>query len=108
MRGPPGRAPGNDIMTAERVSAVGRDGPESRAVPDGPDGEVLRLFETKAADWAAKYVQDGPLTGRLASMSAVVSRHAQAGDRVLDLVRHGGTVRARMPGLRVPYVTSLR
>ena len=65
-------------MTAGRVPAVGR---ESAAGPDGSDGEVLRLFEAKAAGWAAKYAQDGPLTGRLASLSAAVSWHARAGDQ---------------------------
>jgi SAM-dependent methyltransferase len=69
-------------MTAERVSAAGRESPSE---PDGPGGEVLRLFEAKAAGWAAKYVPDGPLVGRLASLSAAVSRYAQTGDRVLDL-----------------------
>ena len=44
----------------------------------------MRLFEAKAAGWAAKYAPDGPLAGRLASLSAAVSRYAQAGDRVLD------------------------
>jgi SAM-dependent methyltransferase len=69
-------------VTAERVSAVGRESPSG---PASPDGEVLRLFEAKAAGWAAKYTQDGPLTGRLASLSSVVSRHARVGDMVLDL-----------------------
>ena len=69
-------------MTAGGVPAVGR---ESAAGPDGSDGEVLRLFEAKAAGWAAKYAQDGPLTGRLASLSAAVSWHARAGNLVLDL-----------------------
>jgi ubiquinone/menaquinone biosynthesis C-methylase UbiE len=48
-------------------------------------GEVLRLFDAKAVNWSAKYVPDGPLAGRLARLSAAVSWHAQAGDRVLDL-----------------------
>ena len=84
-RGLPGRGPGHRIMTAERVSAVGRADRESRSGGDGPDGEVLRLFEAKAPGWAAKYAPDGPLTGRLASLSAAVSWHARAGDLVLDL-----------------------
>ena len=46
---------------------------------------MLRLFEAKAVGWAAKYAQDGPLTGRLASLSAAVSWHARTGDLVLDL-----------------------
>jgi SAM-dependent methyltransferase len=53
--------------------------------PDTTGREVLRLFETKAVTWAAKYGQDGPLASRLASMSAAVCRYAHAGDRVLDL-----------------------
>lgn len=59
-------------MTAERVSA-------SRP------GEVLRLFDAKAAGWPAKYAQDGPLVTRLASLSEAVGRYVRAGDRILDL-----------------------
>ena len=55
------------------------------AEPGGGAGEVLRLFEAKAVTWPAKYAPDGPLADRLANLSAAVSRHAQAGDRVLDL-----------------------
>jgi SAM-dependent methyltransferase len=55
------------------------------AEPVGRAGEVLRLFEAKAVTWPAKYAPDGPLAGRLANLSAAVSRYAQAGDRVLDL-----------------------
>jgi SAM-dependent methyltransferase len=69
-------------MTAERVAAACQG---DTAEPDGRAGEVLRLFEAKAATWPAKYAPDGPLVGRLASLSAAVSRYAQAGDRVLDL-----------------------
>ena len=69
-------------MTAERVAAASR---RDTAEQDCRAGEVLRLFEAKAVTWPAKYALDGPLTGRLASLSAAVSRHAQAGDRVLDL-----------------------
>ncbi len=47
--------------------------------------QVLRLFDAKAAGWPAKYTQDGPLAGRLASLSEAVRRHAWPGDRVLDL-----------------------
>jgi SAM-dependent methyltransferase len=47
--------------------------------------EVMRLFDAKAGDWPAKYSPDGPLADRLARLSAVVGRHAWAGDRVLDL-----------------------
>ena len=63
-------------------------GPASRgdmAEPVGRAGEVLRLFDAKAVTWPAKYAPDGPLADRLASLSAAVSRYAQAGDRVLDL-----------------------
>jgi FkbM family methyltransferase len=74
--------PGQGIMTAERVSATGQ---ESAAGPDSQDREVLRLFEAKALTWPAKYAPDGPLVGRLASLSVAVSRYAQAEDRVLDL-----------------------
>jgi SAM-dependent methyltransferase len=69
-------------MTAGRLPSVVREG---AIEPDGQPGEVLRLFEAEAAGWAAKYTPDGPLAGRLVSLSAAVSRHAQAGDRVLDL-----------------------
>jgi len=55
------------------------------AEPVGRAGEVLRLFEAKAVTWPAKYAPDGPLADRLTSLSAAVSRYAQAGDRVLDL-----------------------
>jgi SAM-dependent methyltransferase len=69
-------------MTAWRTPVTRRQG---AAEPDGQAREVLRLFDAKALTWSAKYAQDGPLTGRLASMSAAVRRYAQAGDRVLDL-----------------------
>ena len=69
-------------MTAERRAAANLG---DTAEPDGRAGEVLRLFEGKAVTWPAKYAPDGPLAGRLASLSAAVSRYAQAGDRVLDL-----------------------
>jgi SAM-dependent methyltransferase len=66
-----------------------RSQPDSRrpagAEPDGQAEEALRLFEAKAAGWAAKYAPNGPLAGRLASLSAAVSWYARAGDRVLDL-----------------------
>jgi SAM-dependent methyltransferase len=77
--------PGHGIMTAERVSAAGRADRESAARPRRQEGEVLRLFEAKAVTWPLKYAPDGPLAGRLASLSAAVSRNSQAGDRVLDL-----------------------
>ena len=69
-------------MTARRLPGAVH---EEAGEPDGHAGEVLRLFEAKAATWPAKYAPDGPLAGRLASLSAAVSRYAQAGDRVLDL-----------------------
>ena len=55
------------------------------AEPGGQAEEVLHLFDTKAVTWSAKYFPDGPLASRLACLSAAVSRHARAGDRVLDL-----------------------
>ena len=75
-------------MTAERMASVGPEDAASRggtAEPDGRAEEVLRLFEAKAVTWPAKYAPDGPMAGRLAGLSAAVSRYAQAGDRVLDL-----------------------
>jgi SAM-dependent methyltransferase len=51
----------------------------------GHADEVRRLFDAKAAGWPAKYAPGGPLTGRLTNLSAVVSRFAGPGDRVLDL-----------------------
>lgn len=52
---------------------------------DGHAEAVLRLFDEKAIGWSAKYAPDGPLAGRLASLSDAVCRHVHAGDRVLDL-----------------------
>ena len=82
----PGRRRGPGIMTAGRLPAaacpVGRD---DTTRPEGQDRGALRLFDAKAAGWAAKYAPDGPLAGRLASLSAAVNWCAQAGDRVLDL-----------------------
>jgi SAM-dependent methyltransferase len=72
-------------MTAERVSATGRAGQESLSGPDGLEREVLRLFQAKAVTWPAKYAADGPLAGRLASLSVAVRRYSYAGNRVLDL-----------------------
>jgi ubiquinone/menaquinone biosynthesis C-methylase UbiE len=65
--------------------ACGPAGRHDTAEPGGQAREVLRLFDAKAATWSAKYVPDGPLAGRLAYLSAAVSCHARAGDRVLDL-----------------------
>jgi len=75
-------------MTAEHLGSAGpgdATSPRGRAEPDDWVEEVLRLFEGKAVTWSAKYGPDGPLAGRLVSLSAAVSRYAQAGDRVLDL-----------------------
>jgi len=47
--------------------------------------EVLRLFDAKAAGWAAKYAPDGSLIDRLATLFAAVSWYARAGNEVLDL-----------------------
>ncbi len=69
-------------MTAGRSPSDVR---EDAAEPDGQTWEVLRLFEAKAEDWAAKYAPGGPLASRLASLSTAVGQYAQAGDRVLDL-----------------------
>jgi SAM-dependent methyltransferase len=70
-------------MTGKRLTATSR--PVAWEGASGQASEVLRLFDAKAAGWAAKYTPDGPLAGRLASLSAAVSRYARAGDRVLDL-----------------------
>jgi SAM-dependent methyltransferase len=73
-------------MTAGRLAAAGRgETGGDTAEPGGQAREALRLFEAKAAGWQAKYAPGGPLAGRLASLSAAVSRFARAGDRVLDL-----------------------
>jgi SAM-dependent methyltransferase len=69
-------------MTGQPMDAAIRDG---IAEADTQARDVLRLFEGKAVTWAAKYAPDGPLVGRLGSLSAAVSRYAQAGDRVLEL-----------------------
>lgn len=69
-------------MTAGRLPAAVR---EDAAEPDRQAGEVLRLFDAKAAGWAAKYAPDGPLAARLVHLSAAVARHARAGRRVLDM-----------------------
>ena len=47
--------------------------------------EVRRLFDAKAASWAAKYAPQGRLTGRLAQLSDAAGSHVPAGGRVLDL-----------------------
>jgi SAM-dependent methyltransferase len=57
----------------------------ARNEPDGQAGEALRLFEAKATGWAAKYAPNGPLAGRLKSLSAAISWFTRPGDTVLDL-----------------------
>ena len=47
--------------------------------------EVRRLFDAKAASWAAKYAPQGRLTGRLAQLSCVAGSQVPAGGCVLDL-----------------------
>jgi SAM-dependent methyltransferase len=69
-------------MTAGRLPSVLR---ADAVEPDGQAGEVLRLFESMAAGWAANYAPDGPLVGRLADLSAAVGWYARTGSRVLDL-----------------------
>jgi SAM-dependent methyltransferase len=65
--------------------------------------EVMRLFDAKAAGWPGKYGPDGPLSGRLALLSAAVGRHTQVGDRVLDLGCGTGELARRLAdaGLQV-------
>jgi SAM-dependent methyltransferase len=73
-------------MTPGRLPAVGL--PAARKGTPGPITpglEVMRLFDAKAAGWPGKYGPGGPLSGRLALLSAAVGRHARVGDRVLDL-----------------------
>jgi SAM-dependent methyltransferase len=51
----------------------------------GHAARVRALFDHKASGWPAKYAPDGPLTGRLAQLAAVLSYHLPANGRVLDL-----------------------
>ena len=68
-----------------------------------PGLEVMDLFDAKAAAWPGKYGPGGPLSGRLALLSAAVGRHAKAGDRVLDLGCGTGELACRLAdgGLQV-------
>lgn len=83
---------------------VGRAAPRP-ATPGIPDAglEVMGLFDAKAAGWPGKYGPGGPLSGRMAPLSAAVGRHAKAGDRILDLGCGTGELSRRLAagGLRV-------
>ena len=85
-------------MTPGRLSAR----PATPGVSD-PGLEVMGLFDAKAAGWPGKYDPGGPLSGRLALLSAAVGRHAKAGDRVLDLGCGTGELSRRLSagGLQV-------
>jgi SAM-dependent methyltransferase len=73
-------------MTAEPQPATNCSADQTDAMElTDQTREVLRLFDAKAAGWAAKYAHGGPLVGRRASLSAAVTSYAQVGDRVLDL-----------------------
>lgn len=69
-------------MTPGRLPVASR---EAGSGPDARAREVMGLFDAKAAGWPEKYGPGGPLSGRLALLSAAVGRHTRAGDRVLDL-----------------------
>jgi SAM-dependent methyltransferase len=78
----------------------------TREADPGPDArarDVMCLFDAKAAGWPRKYGPGGPLSGRLALLSAAVGRHTRAGDRVLDLGCGTGELACRLAaaGLRV-------
>jgi SAM-dependent methyltransferase len=47
--------------------------------------QVRQLFDTKASTWSAKYAPGGRLTGRLKCFATVLSYHAPATGKVLDL-----------------------
>jgi SAM-dependent methyltransferase len=64
-------------MTGTRVPTPGRQVGQAQL--------VLRLFDTKASAWSAKYAPGGPLVGRLAHFSITLGHYVQAGSRVLDL-----------------------
>jgi SAM-dependent methyltransferase len=83
---------------------VGRavPGPATPGIPDA-SLEVMGLFDAKAAGWPGKYGPGGPLSGRMALLSAAVGRHAKAGDRILDLGCGTGELSRRLAagGLQV-------
>jgi SAM-dependent methyltransferase len=91
-------------MTPGRLPAAGRAavGQAARGSRD-PALEVMCLFDAKAAGWPGKYGPGGPLSGRLALLSAAVGSCARAGDRVLDLGCGTGELACRLAaaGLRV-------
>ncbi len=95
--------PRADRCPTSREQRAKPGGQERRAELDDQAGEALRLFELKAAGWAAKYVPGGRLAGRLATLSAAVGSFARAGDQVLDLgCGTGDLARAlAVTGLRV-------
>jgi ubiquinone/menaquinone biosynthesis C-methylase UbiE len=74
-------------MNRQRMAGAVRDHDTDDNTPghDAQAQEVLHLFDAKAANWAAKYAPDGPLTHRLSRLSVAVTGHAYAGARVLDL-----------------------
>jgi len=58
-------------MTGKRSACRGGAADQGHAAgPPGQASDVLRLFEGKAAGWVPEYAPDGPLAGRLASLSA--------------------------------------
>ena len=99
----PGRGQGPGIMTADRMTAAGR--PDT-AEPDGQAGEVLRLFEAKAATWPAKYAS-GWTAGRPPGQPVRCRQPVRAGrgpsprPGVRHRGTHPGTGGCRAPGGRM-------